>query len=432
MSIEVVLFILVGGLAVAAATMMLLSENAVHSALFLIVNFICVAFLYLTLDAPFLAMVQIAVYAGAIMVLFLFVIMLLGTTKDVADPNRPLKWLPRAVLPLAGVLLLVSSVAFIEGAIDDQEPAVDQPMLRVLHSAPDFPNADFYANGELIAEDISFQEATDFLTLDAGEYSLSINPAGDEASLAIPLGSVVLEAGMTQTIIAYGETLLPQMAMIGDDLSTTEDRRSGRVMVFNAYTGLEAVSLIRTDSDFRVPADPERRRFVIESLPTGSASDPIELTEGTPHWAFVDPSDPENILFRLRDLEIERGNANLIVISGDRLGIDDTLRPVAFEILRPTDAAFGSPRAIGETLFITYLLPFQMLALLLLAAMVGAIILTQRAGLKPKPGRPTRRKVARPLTSVIAAQTGSDLSREPELDLPELPEGAETPEPAGD
>jgi NADH-quinone oxidoreductase subunit J len=75
---EVYLFVAVGTIAVIAAMMMLISENAVHSALFLILNFACVAFMYLMLDAPFLAMVQIAVYAGAIMVLFLFVIMLLG------------------------------------------------------------------------------------------------------------------------------------------------------------------------------------------------------------------------------------------------------------------------------------------------------------------------------------------------------------------
>ena len=57
---------------------MLLSHNAVHSALFLVLNFGAIAVLYLLLHAPFLFAVQITVYAGAIMVLFLFVMMLLG------------------------------------------------------------------------------------------------------------------------------------------------------------------------------------------------------------------------------------------------------------------------------------------------------------------------------------------------------------------
>lgn len=76
-----ILFILLGAIAIAAAIGMLTSTNAVHAALFLVVNFLCVALFYLGLNAPFLAMVQVTVYAGAIMVLFLFVIMLLGADR---------------------------------------------------------------------------------------------------------------------------------------------------------------------------------------------------------------------------------------------------------------------------------------------------------------------------------------------------------------
>jgi NADH-quinone oxidoreductase subunit J len=80
---------------VASAIAMLVMRNAVHAALFLIVNFFTIAVMYLLLDAPFLFAVQIIVYAGAIMVLFLFVIMLLGIDRgdDVHEPligQRPL------------------------------------------------------------------------------------------------------------------------------------------------------------------------------------------------------------------------------------------------------------------------------------------------------------------------------------------------------
>src|SRR6478752_2920708 len=101
------LFIIVMGMAVFSAAFMLISENAVHSALFLIVNFACVALLYLMLDAPFLAMIQIAVYAGAIMVLFLFVIMLLGAEKLNA-PVRRFKWLEIAGTALAIAFAVVA------------------------------------------------------------------------------------------------------------------------------------------------------------------------------------------------------------------------------------------------------------------------------------------------------------------------------------
>jgi len=76
-----IVFIILATVAIAAAVGMLISRNAVHSALFLILNFTTLAVLYVVLNAPFIAMVQITVYAGAIMVLFLFVIMLLGIEK---------------------------------------------------------------------------------------------------------------------------------------------------------------------------------------------------------------------------------------------------------------------------------------------------------------------------------------------------------------
>lgn len=78
---DTILFLILAAVAIAAAGGMLLSRNAVHSALWLILNFGAVAVLYLILNAPFIAMVQVTVYAGAIMVLFVFVIMLLGAER---------------------------------------------------------------------------------------------------------------------------------------------------------------------------------------------------------------------------------------------------------------------------------------------------------------------------------------------------------------
>jgi len=75
---------------IGASIGMLVSRNAVYSALFLVLNFASVAVLYITLGAPFIAMAQVTVYAGAIMILFLFVIMLLGAERlaDEADSRR--------------------------------------------------------------------------------------------------------------------------------------------------------------------------------------------------------------------------------------------------------------------------------------------------------------------------------------------------------
>ena len=78
----VVLFWILAPISVGSAAAMLFQRNAVHAALLLIVNFFTLAVFFLVLGSPFLFVVQIIVYAGAIMVLFLFVIMLLGVDRE--------------------------------------------------------------------------------------------------------------------------------------------------------------------------------------------------------------------------------------------------------------------------------------------------------------------------------------------------------------
>ncbi|MCX6538083.1 MAG: NADH-quinone oxidoreductase subunit J [Acidobacteria bacterium] len=82
MGTELLLFYLFGGVAVAASLLVVLGRNAMHSVLLLIVSFAALAALYITLDSPFAAVIQIIIYAGAIMVLFLFVVMLLNAHKE--------------------------------------------------------------------------------------------------------------------------------------------------------------------------------------------------------------------------------------------------------------------------------------------------------------------------------------------------------------
>lgn len=110
MDFTLIFFFVLAATAVATAAGLLLSRSAVYAALFLVLNFACVAVFYLILGAPFVAMAQVTVYAGAIMVLFLFVIMLLGVEKlpkgDVLPWQRPLAIVAAAVLLAeAGFLL---------------------------------------------------------------------------------------------------------------------------------------------------------------------------------------------------------------------------------------------------------------------------------------------------------------------------------------
>lgn len=93
MIVQMILFFGLALVAVASAIGLLLSKSAIYAALNLIINFVTVAIFYILLDAPFIALTQISVYGGAIMVLFLFVIMLLGAeqlgTKQTRTWQRP-------------------------------------------------------------------------------------------------------------------------------------------------------------------------------------------------------------------------------------------------------------------------------------------------------------------------------------------------------
>lgn len=89
MSLDLIAFFGLAAVAVVTAVMMIASHNTVYSALYLVLNFAAIAVFYLLLNAAFIAMVQITVYAGAIMVLFLFVIMLLGIERVETTPSLP-------------------------------------------------------------------------------------------------------------------------------------------------------------------------------------------------------------------------------------------------------------------------------------------------------------------------------------------------------
>jgi NADH-quinone oxidoreductase subunit J len=108
---ESVLFYLLSGLAVAASALVIGQRNPMYSVLLLIVSFAALAGLYIVLDAPFVAMAQMIIYAGAIMVLFLFVVMLLNAAQEDAAEWDRLHPLRRPGIARVGILLAVVLVA---------------------------------------------------------------------------------------------------------------------------------------------------------------------------------------------------------------------------------------------------------------------------------------------------------------------------------
>lgn len=112
----VLLFILFAAMAIGCALAMVAQRNPLYSAISLIGVFISLACLYVMLAAPFIAAVQVIVYAGAIMVLVVFVIMLLNVEQEERRPNRL-----RFLIPVAVVLaaVLIGEVAFILVTVED-------------------------------------------------------------------------------------------------------------------------------------------------------------------------------------------------------------------------------------------------------------------------------------------------------------------------
>ena len=404
---EVNLFLLVGIISVVSAVMMLLSENAIHSALFLILIMVCIAFLFLMLNAPFLAMIQVTVYAGAIMVLFLFVIMLLGAEK-LGTRSIRLRWMTPVAVCLSILFLITAGLAIGQGQVNLSVAPSAEPMLRVANFAPEAGTVDVYANGEMIASDVEYGDSTDFIALPAGEYNLALFTAGTQDALTA--STVTLDPGFTGTAIAYGTDAVPQVALEAEDLSTVPER-SGRLTVFNGFSGVPAISLVDFGSDF----DTEDTKVIVPEIAQNSLSEPVIVSESTDlrSWALVEAGNPANILFRLNNPEmfdIQRDESKFIVVSTEPQ-LDGSVRAQTTALDTSTAASFGGPLAMGQALFTRYLLPMQMVAVLLLVAMIGAIVLTH----KPKDVSSIerramgRRKVSRPLTSVLSAQTGHDI-----------------------
>ncbi|MEK7715976.1 MAG: NADH-quinone oxidoreductase subunit J [candidate division NC10 bacterium] len=111
-------FVLIAALAVGSALGLVLRRNAIHGALLLVVNLASVAALYLMLGAEFLAAAQVIVYAGAIMVLFVFAIMVLipGKEETGPDPRRPWRLVAVPLGALLGLQLIVAVRALRGGA----------------------------------------------------------------------------------------------------------------------------------------------------------------------------------------------------------------------------------------------------------------------------------------------------------------------------
>ncbi len=118
MNASEVLFYFLSALALGSAIMVVTSKNPIHSVLWLIVTFFAISGHYILMNAQFIGIVNLIVYAGAIMVLFLFVIMLMNLNTD--NELQKNKWIRLAGVVAGGCLLLVMVAALRNAEIKGQ------------------------------------------------------------------------------------------------------------------------------------------------------------------------------------------------------------------------------------------------------------------------------------------------------------------------
>ncbi len=382
---ELTLFIIVGGIALVSAALMLISENAIYSALFLILNLICIAFLFLMLNAPFLAMVQITVYAGAIMVLFLFVIMLLGAERTLPAIQSRFRWLAPAVVIMALLFLITASVALINGEITKTEPRKAEPQVRVVHVLDGVASLDVYLDGEAVAQDVAFRAATDFAPWREGEYELAIFEAGaDPASAdALLAQSVIIDKGKAYSLTAIGRIGVPgpRLVAVAHTLDYSGEKDGLRLVVVNALSDRPLVD-VRDESYDKV---------LVSALAYGEARE-FELSKGTRSVALYTTGSQRTPVSELPEQVLDANTLVLWVFAEQRQP-DNSFTDVVISLQDKAATSFGSPTHIGRLLFTDYVLPFELVALLLLVAMIGAIVLTHES-LAPR--KAVERRLANP------------------------------------
>jgi len=442
------LFLAVSFVAVLAAAMMLTRQNAVHSALFLIVNFGCVAFLYLMLDAPFLAMVQVTVYTGAIMVLFLFVIMLLGA-ETTTDTSGRMRWLGLAGSVVAIVLLLIFAFPIASDMLADESPEAlsSRARLRVINAIPGGDAEEFTvmemgfamplagtvsANVALGALDETMADSRmdgivygdsreavrGYTELEAGDYTVLVGvDDGNYVSGPIFTKDLILPAESAFSLVVFeNDEDLVDVALLEDDISAPAVGMM-RLTLFNAVTDRQ-VSLVdvgqytarRSLCEDAACNSLIPHRTLIDQLPAGEHTS-LELDEGTYNLAFVDQD--QNVLRTLADYQADRGliETRVLVREPGVPGSQASYRAAVYHAFGVP--AFGSPESVGQVLFIEYVLPVMLVGMLLLVALIGVIVLARPDALAQAERRRInrRRRVNRPLVSVISQQTGSDVLR---------------------
>jgi NADH-quinone oxidoreductase subunit J len=190
-------FWLVGTILIASAVWTIAARKPVYSVVALLLNFAALAVLYLTLSAEFLAVIQIIVYSGAILVLFVFVIALLssGTAPFAAGPNRlPKIWMPAGIIVAAAFVFLTYALV--------RAPALTPPRAGAVGNAGVFGSIADFGKALFTVQLLPF-EVTALILMVAVIGVITLG--GEQMRAPSPPHEAKVERAMREAILREGE-----------------------------------------------------------------------------------------------------------------------------------------------------------------------------------------------------------------------------------
>jgi len=293
------------------------------------------------------------------------------------------KWLPVMGVGLAALFLVVAYWAIAQGNIGALKPVAKAPQVRVAHVGVNTPPVDVYLNNEKIASGLGYQKTSEFTSkIKPGDYNLTvftakpdgskIDPAKDAPTLA---QAISLKAETATTLVVTADKLI----LVPQDLTALPNEGTFRYTVVNALPEEGAVNFISIDPSNPNPVPADRDKYIKTLAPAlkyGDVSKTVELPLGSYDVAWEIKGQRINVV---EDLNLKSNTAALVILYPEAVPGSNPLRsePDDLNIVDRTELPFGGPMNIGEGLFTVYLLPFELVSLLLLVAMVGAIILTR-------------------------------------------------------
>ncbi|MHB8749778.1 MAG: NADH-quinone oxidoreductase subunit J, partial [Aggregatilineales bacterium] len=226
-----------------------------------------------------------------------------------------------------------------------------------------------YAGSSLLAGNLAFQSTSDYQSLPAGTYKVEAFAAHTDGSpidltkdQPVLAASVTVPADSTVTLVASQDKFIAAP----EDVSPVADDAQFRYVAINALPGSNVANLLQIN-----PTDVKNSQVAAAHLGYGDASQPIALPGG-PYTLAWEVNGQRVASYPAQTINADTEQVLILAPDANVQGA-----AIAIQISQRTQPSFGSPQQVGEQLFGPYLLPFELVSLLLLAAMVGAIVLTR-------------------------------------------------------